>query len=80
MGVHTPKSRGHTEAWDSVFPPQRATPKRWSPRPQLEGPHRSTGVHILNSKGHTQVWESISLTRKATPKRGSPYPQLEGPQ
>ena len=79
VGVRYPKSRGHTEAWESATPNQGATPKCGSPLPQLKGPHRSVGVHYPNSRGHTEALESITPTQGATPKRWSPLPQLKGP-
>ena len=80
MGVRIPNPRGHAKAWESISPTPGATPKRGSPYPQLEGPHRSLGVRIPNSRGHAKAWESVSPTRGATPKHGSQYPQLEGPR
>ena len=50
------------EAWESVSLTLAATPKRGSPYPQLEGPHRSVGIHIPKLKGHTEAWESVSPT------------------
>ena len=34
MGVHIPNLRGHTEAWESMFPTRGATPKSGSPYPR----------------------------------------------
>ena len=51
-GVGIPNSKGHTEAWESISPTKRATPKHGCPSPQLKGPHRSMGAPNPNSMGH----------------------------
>ena len=78
MGVRHPESRSHTKAWESITPTQRATPKRGSPSPQLQGPRQSVGVRLPNSKGHAKAWESITQTQGATPKRGLRLPNSRG--
>ena len=68
MGVHSPESRGHTKARESISPNPGATAKgggpcpqlegprkRGSPHPQIERPHQSMGVHIPNSRAHQRV-------------------------
>ena len=61
---HNTKSAFHHQ-W--YIPNSRATPKRGSPYPQLEGPHRSVRLYIPNSRA-TQLCGFMS-----------PYPQLKGP-
>ena len=63
MGVHTPGSRGETQAWESIT--------------QAQEPNRSAGVHHPNATCHTEARECITQTQVATPKRGTASSQVK---
>ena len=69
----SPNSRGHTKVWESISPTRGATVKHGTPYPQLKGRNWSAGVHIPNSRGHTETWVPTSPTRRAKLKHGTPY-------
>ena len=70
----SPKSEDNIEAWDTQFPTRRATPKRGSLYPHLDGPHQSVRVHFRKSRANNEEWESVSPTQGSGGKRGGWYP------